>query len=192
MLKNGMRSTLRLHEPDYLGLLKVISGGQVGVDQAGIHAAYELGVQTGGTAPLHYRTQFGDNPELGSKYGLVEDASYAYPPRTRRNVAEADATLIIGSNLASPGCTLTSRLAKELKKPCEQFHIDRDMLTAEVLAYAPQIAHWITEGKFIVLNVAGNRDKRGDFFHYTMAHRLITEVLLDLQLGGHLVTKALQ
>ena len=181
---------MKFHEPKYLGLLSVISGGQVGVDQAGIHAAYEMGVQTGGTAPLHFRTQFGDSPELGSKYGLVEDTSYKYPPRTRRNVEQADGTLIIGSNLGSPGCTLTARLAKELKKPCVQFHIDRDMLTAEVLAHSPVLAHWIIEDRFAVLNVAGNRDARGDFFHYHMAHQLITAILIDLHHEGFLITKS--
>ena len=181
---------MKFHEPEYLGLFCVISGGQVGVDQAGIHAAYEMNVQTGGTAPLRYRTQFGDNPELGSKYGLAEDASYAYPPRTRKNVQQADGTLIIGSNLDSPGCTLTSRLARELKKPCERFHIDRDMLTAEVLAYVPTLNHWLITNRVTVLNVAGNRDKRGDFFHYHTAHKLITAMLLDLHHQGLLITKS--
>lgn len=37
-------------------LLKVISGGQLGADQAGLAAAKAVGIRTGGFAPKNYKT----------------------------------------------------------------------------------------------------------------------------------------
>lgn len=171
---------LILNEPKFFGLLMVISGGQCGADQGGIHAAHEMGVETGGVAPLNFRTQWGNDPELGSKYGLTEDASYSYPPRTRSNVERANATLIIATNLSSPGSNLTRKFAHELKRPCLDIQLSRDMLNEDLLSKVPMLVNWIKNNKVAILNVAGNRDNRADLFHYTMTHKLITAVLLSL------------
>ena len=39
--------------------IKVISGGQAGADQGGLAAAYDLQIETGGTAPYKYNTKWG-------------------------------------------------------------------------------------------------------------------------------------
>jgi len=44
---------------DKIGLEMVISGGQTGADRGGLIAAKELGIPTGGTAPLGYKTEAG-------------------------------------------------------------------------------------------------------------------------------------
>lgn len=46
-----MKTTLKMTNPGYLGLRKVISGGQTGADRGGIDAAFEMGLKTGGHAP---------------------------------------------------------------------------------------------------------------------------------------------
>lgn len=75
-------------------LTKVISGGQVGVDQAALRAARACGIGTGGFAPKGWLTEIGPAPWL-KDYGLVEHSAPGYPPRTRANIEAAHATLIL-------------------------------------------------------------------------------------------------
>ena len=64
-----------------LKLKKVISGGQTGVDRAGLVAASLSKLETGGTAPQGYRTLDGEDYDLRDIFGLTEHWSSAYPPR---------------------------------------------------------------------------------------------------------------
>ncbi len=161
---------LILHEPEYPGLRRVISGGQTGADQGGIMAAKAWGIQTGGVVPSGFRTQSGPAPWLGTEYGLIEDGSFAYPPRTRRNVSDADGTLIVASNPDSPGCAMTARFAAELGRPCFVARLEGP---DSFLDSAPQVLAWLRQYRIQVLNVAGNRDRTG-----TM-HRIATFMLVD-------------
>lgn len=129
---------------------KVISGGQTGADKAGLVAAYNLGIKTGGTAPQGWRICLpdgsdGTDPELGEKYGLVQHKSREYPPRTKQNVIDSDGTVWIGYN-KSPGGKLTAKTCYEKGKPL-------------ILNPTPeQLRRWILENNIKVLNVAGNRE----------------------------------
>src|SRR5262245_63695480 len=77
-------------------LSKVISGGQTGVDRAARRAARAAGIPTGGWAPRGWQTEDGPAPWLGSDdWGLKEWSAPGYAARTRRNVEDADATLIL-------------------------------------------------------------------------------------------------
>src|SRR6185295_18745361 len=78
------------------GLVRVISGGQIGADQAALRAARHLGLETGGTAPKGYRTSVGSQRELLASYGLAEGAgtgTASYVARSKKNVDDAHATL---------------------------------------------------------------------------------------------------
>jgi hypothetical protein len=126
-------------------LEQVISGGQTGVDQVALHVAKELGYQTGGMAPLHYRTDAGPAPELlRDVYGLTMCTFAGYRLRTRYNVRIADATIWFGE-YDSPGKRCTLRAVEEYGKPylCHP--------TAEVLR------HWLDAFEIRILNVAGHR-----------------------------------
>lgn len=94
----------------------VISGGQTGADRTALVCAKELGLATGGTAPKGYRTETGDDPTLKTLFGLVEDLSSSYPPRTKLNVKNANITLWFG-NVNSPGYWSTWNAAKSLHRP---------------------------------------------------------------------------
>jgi hypothetical protein len=183
---------LTFHEPDFVGLFKVISGGQVGADQGGLHAAREMGVATGGTAPLGYRTQTGPNLRLRDVFGLAEHASFSYAPRTRVNVERSDGTLIIASNLASPGCTLTANFAEKTKKPLLRIQVDRDYTNEWLNEQVKPVVHWIIKNRIHVLNVAGNRDTGNDTHHFHSTHKLVTWVLLDLHTRGLLPSELIQ
>jgi hypothetical protein len=147
---------------DFAGIKKIISGGQVGVDQGALEGALDCRIETGGWAPAGYRTTTGSNKALKERYNLKEHSSRLYPPRTRQNVVDSDGTLIIAFNPQSAGTALTVQLCKKLKKPfllCvvdlkEKINIDR-------------IAAWITENNISTLNVAGNHERAAEMFSLT-------------------------
>lgn len=126
---------------------KIISGGQTGADQGGLEAARKLGLKTGGTAPLGWKTETGPQPELLSGYGLRECTVPGYPARTRWNILSSDATVIFGI-ISEPGSKLTCDLCRKLKKPWAVNPNKLDLLC--LLAW-----HNVR-----VLNVAGNRESK--------------------------------
>jgi hypothetical protein len=87
-----LRSTLEM----------VVSGGQSGADRAALEAAQILGLRTGGFAPKGYMTTCGPDPELGSKFGLVELKSKSYITRSKKNVDTASGTVAFRA-YESPG-----------------------------------------------------------------------------------------
>ena len=73
--------------------LKIVSGGQTGVDQGALEAAVDLGVDWGGWVPKGWRAENGTVPEQ-FRACMQEHASANYIARTRQNVADSHATLI--------------------------------------------------------------------------------------------------
>ena len=122
-------------------LHKIISGGQAGADITGLECARELGLETGGTAPLGWITENGPNPKL-KEFGLIQDNTSAYPPRTRKNVRDADATVWFGQT-GSPGWKCTQGACLHHDKP---FHVNP---TADQFL-------WLATC-YEVINIAGNR-----------------------------------
>ena len=129
------------------GEFRVISGGQTGVDQAGLEVAAELGIETGGTAPKGYRTERGADPTL-KRYGLDESASSDYLSRTEANVVDSDATVYFAADKSSAGLKATERFARKHKKPIS-FNPNVSQLKAFIKKYNVK-----------VLNVAGNRESK--------------------------------
>ena len=150
---------LKFDKPTKFALEMVISGGQIGADEAGLFAARQAGFKTGGTAPFGYRTCRGPNEELCTLYGLTQDSSYGYSPRTIKNVKNSDATLIIAKNLNSPGCVLTAKSAKRFLKPILQIKVpDRKPSDDEIESWVDQVTNFLIVNHVKILNVAGNRD----------------------------------
>src|SRR5574343_1337277 len=133
-------------------LRKLISGGQIGADEAGLFVAKRFGLQTGGTIPKGFRTLKGSRPDLVIKYGLVEHSSDKYPPRTYANVKDSDGTVRFAGDFGSPGEVLTLKAVKEYGKP--YFDVD--------LSDPPDISlftYWFKANNIEVLNVAGNSEE---------------------------------
>lgn len=131
---------------------KIISGGQTGADLGALVAAERCGIATGGTAPQGYRTEKGAQIEvLRDRFGLIEHPSKDYKPRTRENIANADATLILSTNFASSGTQLTIAFCEDLDK---QYYL-ADPSHPNTLRH---IRLFLEKSKPSVLNVAGNRE----------------------------------
>src|ERR1035438_9462230 len=97
-----------------MGIIKVISGGQTGVDRAGLDAAMNAGIPIGGYCPKDRGAEDGFIPE---QYPLIElDSKEAYY-RTEENVSNSDGTLIINKGILSGGTKLTYDVAVNYGKP---------------------------------------------------------------------------
>jgi hypothetical protein len=130
--------------------LRIVSGGQTGADRAALDAALAVGLPVGGWCPLGRRAEDGEIP---ARYPLLETASPQYPVRTRMNVHDADATLIVTLGVLDSGSRLTARIARRAGKPCLVVQLD----AADALERARA---WLEEVKPQVLNVAGPRGSK--------------------------------
>jgi hypothetical protein len=149
----------------YGGLHTVISGGQTGADQGGLLAAWQHCVKTGGTAPGRYQTQNGPNLLLRT-LGLTAVGTYA--SRTKVNVRDADATVIIAYNPASPGTALTVGACVALNKPYLildvrgnvniELGIDEGDRWTLIQPHCVALYDFCIKHGVLILNVAGNRE----------------------------------
>ena len=135
-------------------IAKIISGGQTGADQAGLYAARDCGIKTGGMAPKGWRTEAGPNLIL-PKFGLIESDSTSYIPRTKFNIQNSDATIILISE-NSPGSRLTFAHCTKIRKPVLIVN-RKELIKSDAVS---NVAKWISEylPSNGVLNVAGNRE----------------------------------
>jgi hypothetical protein len=76
--------------------------------------------------------------------------------RTRRNVADADATLVLDRGKLSGGTLYTARCAARLGRPC----LVVTLAAPDPGTEAERVVRWIEAGSFAVLNVAGPRASR--------------------------------
>ena len=152
----------------------VISGGQVGADQGGLCAAYDLNIPTGGTAPKGYRTLYGSNPKL-ALLGLKESTSEKYPPRTYDNVKNSDGTIRFANDFNSSGEACTLKAIRQYNKPYIDINIGVPLKITEVVK-------WIRKHDINILNVAGNagRDRKESSLIFDFVRDYLKQVLLEL------------
>ena len=72
--------------------LKIISGGQTGVDRAALDVALGHGIECGGWCPAGRLDEFGKIPD---HYPLQELQSGGFNERTLQNVKDSDGTVVI-------------------------------------------------------------------------------------------------
>lgn len=132
-------------------LKRIVSGGQTGVDRGALDAALALGFPCGGWCPAGRKAEDGAIPP---RYPVAELASADYAARTRQNVLDSDATLIIHFGELSGGTLNTLRLCESLGKPF--LLVDGNALSATQAAASA--AAFVEERQIRVLNVAGPRE----------------------------------
>jgi hypothetical protein len=136
---------------------RVISGGQVGADIAGLRAAKAVGLPTGGCCPRGWRIKGGSNPELGEVYGLIELPTDSYKKRTWKNVSDADATVRYAYDFNSPGERCTRNACEYYEKLLVDVPIYFNGKTGWYIKYSPKVFRDVlNKWNVQVLNVAGN------------------------------------
>lgn len=152
--------------------MKVISGGQTGVDRAALDAALELGIAHGGTVP---KGRVAEDGRVPAKYDLQECDSSDYAVRTELNVLNSEATLILTRGKPEGGVKLTEWLTRKHKKPAEV--VDLGEVESEEEA-SRKILQFLRETGPEVLNVAGPRESRCPGIH-AAALGLLKRALAD-------------
>ena len=102
--------------------MKLLSGGQSGVDRAVLDVALARGIAYGGWCPKGgWAEDLPAPPGLLAKYPYLKETPLADPAqRTEWNVRDADACLILvdaGGSEVSAGTTLAKKLAQRYRKP---------------------------------------------------------------------------
>ena len=147
-------------------LMKVISGGQTGVDQAALRAGKDCGLEIGGWCPPGRACESGVIP---AEFPLQETPSDRSPdapdvPRSQRtewNVRDSDGTLVIvrgaqrGASRSEAateerdrGTDWTVQYAARYKRPLLVCEVDDPNATEKIL-------QWLATNPMRTLNVAG-------------------------------------
>ena len=133
--------------------LTIISGGQTGADRAALDFAIAHGIPHGGWCPKGRRAEDGS---LDARYQMRETESKDYRQRTRRNVADSDATLILNLGELANGSLATRHFAERVNKPVRVVALDAGDLATE----AARVHEWLADNAIAVLNVAGPRESK--------------------------------
>lgn len=152
-------------------LKKIISGGQTGADRAALDVAIRHNIPHGGWIP---KGRIAEDGRLPGRYKLQETISRQYTFRTKKNVMDSDATLILTHGPLSNGSLLTRQLAEGSNK--RWLHID--LRRTHEFPAALSGSTWILENKIEVLNVAGPRaSKDPDIYHSV---RNVLDLVIEL------------
>lgn len=168
-------------------LTKVISGGQMGVDQAALRAAKDCGLEIGGWCPPGRECEGG---VISAEFPLQETERERSPhapevPRSQRtewNVRDSDGTLVIqfGDASQTDAAAETSDPGTEWAMQCAR-RIGRPLLVCDVSDpnAKPKIQEWLRRLPIKVLSVGGPAESAspgiGD-----RAYRLLCAVFDDL------------
>ncbi len=150
--------------------LKIVSGGQTGVDQGALEAAVTLGLAFGGWAPHGWLAERWPKDDFRPGNGSIPEEFRAgmqefedrgsnannYRARTKANIRDSDATLILADKLPLGGGTkLTNDHALALRRP--HHVVDLSSPNAE-----DDARKWLSgfNAQSLVLNVAGPRESK--------------------------------
>jgi hypothetical protein len=153
-----------------MAIHKVVSGGQTGVDRAALDWAIAQGIEHNGWCPAGRRAEDGVIPE---RYSLRQTPSRDYRQRTKWNVRDSDATLIITPSPELTGGSLfTQECARNLSRP--YLHVSPCTMWRE------RIRTFLETNSIRILNVAGPRGSSAKNIE-TFVHEVLDEVLRNTE-----------
>jgi hypothetical protein len=152
--------------------VKIISGGQTGVDRAALDVALKHRIDCGGWCPAGRLDEFGRIPD---KYPVNELERAGFTERTLQNVKDSDGTIIIYSGKLSGGSEQTVRFCLEQQQPHQL--IDASKIPTEEAASL--IADFVAKHQINILTVAGPRESEWPE-GYDYAYRALEAFLTNL------------
>jgi hypothetical protein len=154
-------------------LKKIISGGQVGADQAALDAAIKYNFPYGGWIQKGRKTQSGILPD---KYELKEMSIAGVKERIEQNVTASDGTVMISHGDLSGGADYSKKMAEKHDRPC----LIIDLNETPAFLASSKINTWIIENNIEVLNVTGSRASEDSDIYKDTYFILEDTILLSL------------
>lgn len=133
-----------------MALVKIISGGQTGVDRGALDAALAAGFSCGGWCSGDRSAE--DGP-IAQRYPLTPMSGGGSRQRTLKNVHDSDGTAILFREALGGGTKLTRDMCIREKKPFVVLDATQIVESRAVAA----ILRFVDENEIRVLNVAGPR-----------------------------------
>jgi hypothetical protein len=164
-------------------LKKIISGGQLGADQAALDAAIKYKFPHGGWIQKGRKIKNGILPD---KYELEEMPVAGYKERIEQNVIDSDGTVIFSHGELTGGADYSMKMTEKHERPT--LHIDLKKTPGFIAA--SKINTWIIENNIEVLNVVGSRASEDpDIYRNTMyiIEDCILLSLLKAKTGEYLI-----
>lgn len=156
---------------------RIISGGQTGVDRGALDAALHAGTPCGGWCPADCMAEDG---VIAACYGLVPLPQGSYAERTRRNVVDSDATLILYFAELEGGTALTAACCEKLGRPLLRI----DALAVDSEQAAGMARDFVVRHAVQRLNVAGPRASKTPAAH-AYARNTVSQLLALLYAGAN-------
>ncbi len=132
-------------------MIKIISGGQTGVDRGALQAALDRQLSCGGWCPADRAAEDGRIP---AHFPVTELAGGGYAQRTERNVLDSDATVLIHFGTISGGSRLTLHCCCEANRPS----LEIDASKIEAAKAVQRMLAFVGEYQLACLNIAGPRE----------------------------------
>jgi SAM-dependent methyltransferase len=159
-------------------LVKIISGGQTGVDQAALRAARHCGLEIGGWCPPGRECEAGVIPLEFPLMETPRDRSLDAPkvPRSQRtewNVRDSDGTLVIVAGIRRDGVDWTIECASRYQRPLLVCDLDDPKAKEKIL-------EWLKACRIRTLNVAGSKESVAPGIE-ERAHALLAGVFKEVQ-----------
>jgi len=156
--------------------LKIISGGQTGVDRAALDVALKHRIKCGGWCPEGRLDEEGKIPD---RYPMTELKKGGPDERTARNVYDSDGTIVIYFHELSGGTAYTVGCCIEQRRPHRLI---------DAAKYSPEDAAtlmvaFVVDHDIDILNIAGPRASEW-LGGYDYALRAVDVLLSRLKIAG--------
>jgi hypothetical protein len=155
--------------------LKIVSGGQTGVDRGALDVALNHGIECGGWCPAGRLDESGKIPD---RYPVQELPGAGFTERTFQNVKDSDGTVVIYPGELRGGTEQTVRFCVELRRPHQL--IDASQVASENAAQL--IDRFVRDSLIGILNVAGPRHSEWTEGYDYVSH--VLEIFVALRRTG--------
>lgn len=156
--------------------MKVISGGQTGVDRAALDAAIATGLNYGGSVP---KGRMAEDGPIDQSYRMLREMPHGtYKNRTEKNIEDADATLIFTKGKPTNGTAYTITYARKSHKPI----LVIDLVDKSFESVVRKVEGWLELIHPRILNVAGPRESKSPGI-YTHVLEILSVVFRNISNG---------
>ena len=139
-----------MERKDYLDRIKLVSGGQTGIDRAMLDFCLENHIRCGGWCPEGRKAEDGT---IDLKYPVKELPGASFNIRTAANVRDSEATVILFKNRMVGGTLKSFEFVRKEKKP----FLLLDMTVLDTALAATRLAEFLDIYRPETLNFSGPR-----------------------------------